>query len=143
VGPAVEPMYCRLMNDKELRTSFQAYGLGAVIRGMARMSAMAGLFLASHQPAWTADLVPPPPPDVPDAPDTPPSVIPLPAPPNITPEMRTQPEAIPRPNHGVPPGQPVPEMPFDQKLGQKNAPPPTAPPARPIPDPPHAPAFSP
>jgi hypothetical protein len=131
------------MTGGTIRISAQPNIVNEAVQGMVRVAALAGFLAAFYQPAWTADLVPPPPPDAAEAPDTSRPVIPLPAPPSIKPEMRTQPEAIPRPNTGVPPGQPAPGTAFDQKLGQKNAPPPTAPPARPIPDPPHAPAVSP
>lgn len=113
------------------------------IRGVARIAVMAGWLLAASQPSWAADMVPPPPPDVREDSAAAPPVMPLPPPPGVRPEMRSHPLAIPNPKASVPLDQPAPELPVDETLSQKNAPPPTVPPARPIPDPPHAPAASP
>ena len=129
------------MNDKALRIVPRSYALGDVVRKA--VGIMAVWFLTSHQPTIAADPAPPPLPDEREAPGTPPLVMPLPAPPGVRPEMRTQPEAISHPRASIPSDQPAPVMPFDRTLEQKNAPPPTAPSARPIPDPPHAPAVSP
>jgi hypothetical protein len=131
------------MNDKALRIVPWSYALGDVVRKAVGISAMAVWFLTSHQPTIAADPAPPPLPDEMEDPGTPPPVMPLPAPSGVRPEMRTQPEAILHPRAGIPPNQPAAGMPFDRTLEQKNASPPTAPPARSIPDPPHAPAGSP